>query len=166
MAKKTLLLNASYEILSFIAERKALKLIVKNKVEIISTWDDVINFGYGSMKLPAILRLKNHVRRNYYNSNFSKRALIKRDRSMCQYCAKTLSSSQITIDHVTPRSQGGVTSYVNCVVCCYGCNNKKANRTPDQAMMVLMKTPNNQRLHRCIILLIHKSHGILTGMIS
>lgn len=141
MSKKTLLLNSSYEVLSFIVEKKALKLLIKDKVEVISTWDESIAFANGRMKLPAILRLKTHVRRNYFNSNFSRRALVKRDRSMCQYCAKTLSASQVTIDHVLPRSQGGITSFTNCVICCYACNNRKADRTPDQAMMVLMKKP-------------------------
>lgn len=139
--KKTLLLNASYEILSFIVERKALKLMIKDKVEVISSWDETISFINGKMKLPAILRLKTHVRRNYFNSNFSRRALVKRDKSTCQYCNKVLSASQVTIDHVLPRSQGGITSFINCVVCCYICNNGKANRTPEQAQMILLKRP-------------------------
>lgn len=139
--KKTLLLNASYEVLSFIVERKALKLLIKDKVEVISNWDDSISFINGKMKLPAILRLKTHVRRNYFNSNFSRRALVKRDKGTCQYCSKVLSASQVTIDHVLPRSQGGITSFTNCVVCCYLCNNTKADRTPEQAKMVLLKRP-------------------------
>jgi len=146
MARKILLLNSTYEVLSFVTERKAIKLVVKNKVEVLNFWDDIITFGYGNMKLPSILRLINHVKRNYYNSNFSRRALIKRDENRCQYCAKTLSASRITIDHIIPRSQGGITSYTNCVVCCFTCNSKKANRTPEQAMMVLMKTPKQPTL--------------------
>lgn len=143
MSKKILLLNTSYEVLSFIVEKKALKLLSKdNKVEVVSEWPDIIKWGQGQVHLPAILRLKNHVRRNYFNSNFSRRALIKRDRSQCQYCAKSLSAANITIDHVLPRSQGGITSFNNCVVSCFNCNNNKADRTPEQARMVLMKKPS------------------------
>ena len=138
---KTLLLNASYEVLSFIVERKALKLLIKEKVEVISNWNETISSVSGKMKLPAILRLKTHVRRNYFNSNFSRRALVKRDKSTCQYCNKYLPASQITVDHVLPRSHGGITSFANCVVCCHTCNNTKANRTPEQARMVLLKRP-------------------------
>jgi len=142
MSKKTLLLNASYEVLSFIPERKAFKLLFKeDKVEVISDWDEYIVWGTGRIKHPSILRLKSHVRRNYYNSNFSRKALIKRDKSTCQYCAKKLTASQITIDHVLPRAQGGITSFTNCVVCCQVCNNKKADKTPEQAAMVLLKRP-------------------------
>ncbi len=143
MSKKTLLLNASYEVLSFIPERKVFKLLIKDKVEVISSWDDQINWGKNKIKHPAILRLKNHVRRNYYNSNFSRKALIKRDRSSCQYCGIKLTASQITVDHVMPRAQGGTTSFTNCVVCCQICNNKKADRTPEQAGMALMKKPTH-----------------------
>ena len=143
MSKKTLLLNASYEVLSFIAERKVFKLIFKDKVEVISSWDEIITWDNGKIKYPSILRLKNHVRRNYFNSNFSRKALVKRDRSSCQYCNKKLTASQITIDHVLPRAQGGITSFTNCVICCQICNNYKADRTPEQAKMVLLKKPTH-----------------------
>lgn len=143
MAKKTLLLDASYQVQSFIELKKALKHIVKDKVEIVSTWDDTINYGSGKIKLPAILRLKNSIKRPYFNSNFSRKALVKRDKSTCQYCSKKLSASQITVDHVLPRAQGGGTSYTNCVVSCQICNNKKADRTPEQASMKLLKKPTH-----------------------
>jgi len=145
MSKKTLLLSASYEVISFIPERKAFKLFFndKDKVEVISSWDDEITWSSGKVKHPSILRLKNYVRRNYYNSNFSRKALVKRDKSTCQFCAKKLVASQITIDHVLPRAQGGVTSFTNCVVSCQICNNKKADRTPEQAKMTLLKKPTH-----------------------
>jgi HNH endonuclease len=139
--KKILLLNASFEVLSFITERKALKLLAKEKVEIIEFWNDYIHFANGKWQLPAVLRLKNHVRRSYFNSNFSRKALVKRDRSICQYCNKLLSASQITVDHILPRSAGGKTSFMNCVVACFECNNKKNDRTPEQANMPLLRKP-------------------------
>lgn len=143
MSKKTLLLNASYEVLSFIPERKVFKLLFspKDKVEVISSWEDEIIWSNGKIKHPSILRLKNHIKRNYVNSNFSRKSLIKRDKSTCQYCSKKLLASQITIDHVLPRAQKGITSFINCVVCCQICNNKKADKTPEQAGMVLLKKP-------------------------
>jgi 5-methylcytosine-specific restriction endonuclease McrA len=143
MSKKTLLLDAAYQIVSFIPERKALKLLYKQKVEIISSWEDVIQWDTGEIKHPSILRLKSHVKKNYFNSNFSRKALVKRDRSTCQYCGRKLTASQITIDHVLPRAQGGVTSFVNCVVCCQICNNKKADHTPEQANIKLLRKPTH-----------------------
>jgi 5-methylcytosine-specific restriction endonuclease McrA len=143
MSKKTLLLSATYEVLSFISERKVFKHLIKDKVEILSSWDEIIYWGSGSMKYPAILRLKHHVKRNYFNSNFSRQAAIKRDRSCCQYCGQKLPAAQITIDHVLPRAQGGGTTFTNCVVACQTCNNKKGDRTPLQAGMVLLKKPTH-----------------------
>jgi hypothetical protein len=141
--KKALLLNASYEVITFIPERKIFKLLFKDKCEVIETWQDTINWGNGSILLPSVLRLKSHIRRNYFNSNFSRKALVKRDRSSCQYCGKKLSASQITIDHVLPRAQGGITSFTNCVVACQICNNKKADKTPEQAHMMLLRKPTH-----------------------
>jgi hypothetical protein len=139
--KKTLLLGATYEVLNFIDFRKTIKHLVNEKVEIISYWEDYISFGNGLIKHPSIVKLKKPIKRHYYVNNFSRKALVKRDRSVCQYCNKKLSANQITIDHVVPRSQGGVTSFINCVVACQLCNSKKDNRTPDQAGMRLLRRP-------------------------
>lgn len=141
MSKKILLLDTNYQVQSFIDLKKALKHIFKEKVEVISTWDEYLHFGSGKMKYPSILVLKKPIRRNYFNANFSRTALVKRDKSSCQYCGKKLSAANVTIDHVLPRAQGGITSFTNCVVACQTCNNGKADRTPEQAGMVLLKRP-------------------------
>ncbi len=139
MSKKTLLLSAGYEVISFIPERKVFKLLFKDKVEVVSSWEDSIAWGKDEILHPAIIRLKNPVKRHYFNANFSRKALVKRDRSTCQYCGRKLTASQVTVDHILPRAQGGVTSFTNCVVCCQICNNTKADKTPEQANMVLLK---------------------------
>lgn len=141
MSKKTLLLDSSYQVLSFISERRLFKLLFKEKVEIESSWNDEISWINGKIKYPSIVRLKKYIKRTYFNSNFSRRSIIKRDESKCQYCDKKLSASQITIDHILPKARGGITSFVNCVVSCHSCNNKKADRTPEQADMTLLKRP-------------------------
>lgn len=143
MTHQTLLLSASYEVVSFITERKAIKMLFNDKVEVVSSWDNSCDWVNGSMKLPSILRLKNHIKRNYFNYGFTRQAMVKRDRSTCQFCGKKLVPSQITVDHVKPRAQGGCTSFSNCVVACYECNFKKANRTPEEAGMKLLKTPTH-----------------------
>lgn len=141
--KKTLLLNTSYEVLAFITYKKAFKLLYKEKAEILNNWTDLINWGPIQINHPSILRLKNHVKRNFSHSNFSRRVLVKRDKSTCQYCGVKLTASQITIDHVVPKSHGGATSFTNCVVSCHPCNNKKADKTPEQVGMVLLKKPTH-----------------------
>jgi hypothetical protein len=147
MSCKTLLLSSAYEVVSFIPEHKMLKLVAKNKVEIISEWnDDVITWSSGHMFYPSIVRLKEPFKRNFYNHknsvySFNREAVVRRDNETCQYCGIKISRSKITIDHIIPKSQGGQSTFTNCVVACHSCNSKKANKTPEQAGMVLLSRP-------------------------
>jgi hypothetical protein len=142
MSKKILLLNSTCEVLSFISERKAIKLLFKDKVDIISTWPDMpFSYKRGVVNFPATLRLKYFVKKNYSQLTFSRKAVFKRDRFSCQYCGKFLKSGQVTVDHIIPKSLGGNSSFQNCVTACYTCNNKKGSRTLEQANMVLMSKP-------------------------
>jgi|SRR5579859_813698 len=142
MSKKTLLLNSTYEPLSFLSERRALKLIFKDKCDIINNWNDDIVWQSGKIKLPAIIKLKYYIRRNIViTNNFSRKILIKRDKSQCKYCFKKLTSSQITIDHIIPKSQGGITSFDNCVVSCLDCNYRKGSKTLEQSGLILLEKP-------------------------
>jgi 5-methylcytosine-specific restriction endonuclease McrA len=140
---KTLLLNSGYEVLSFINERKAFKLLFKDKVEVIASWNNKVKWINGYIDHPSVLILKDNVRRNFIRYTFSRSALIKRDNSTCQYCGKKLLPSQITVDHIIPKSQGGPTSFINCVVSCFPCNSKKANLPPDKVGMKLLSKPTN-----------------------
>ncbi|MHB8971774.1 MAG: HNH endonuclease [Pirellulaceae bacterium] len=72
---------------------------------------------------------------------FSRRNIYKRDRYTCQYCGRQPALEDLTIDHVVPRAQGGVSSWGNCVLACFACNKHKADRTPEQARMRLRCTP-------------------------
>jgi len=141
MSKKILLIDATYQVQSFIELKKALKHIYKDKVDVVSNWDEYIYFGKSKISYPAIVKLKIAVRRNYYTNNFSRTSLFKRDMGTCQYCGLELTRATITMDHVIPKSQGGDTSFANCVISCYACNNRKGNRTPEQANMTLLKKP-------------------------
>jgi hypothetical protein len=76
---------------------------------------------------------------------FSRRNLFKRDKLTCQYCGTQPGPEELTIDHVVPRSQGGISSWDNCALACVQCNTTKANRTPQQAGMTLRRTPRKPR---------------------
>lgn len=80
---------------------------------------------------------------------FSRRNLFKRDQWTCQYCGTQPGSMDLTIDHVRPRSQGGVSSWENCVLACVSCNRRKADRTPEQAGLRLSKRPVRPRWKPC-----------------
>ncbi|MDQ1256132.1 MAG: hypothetical protein QG656_728 [Candidatus Hydrogenedentes bacterium] len=72
---------------------------------------------------------------------FSRRNIFERDKNACQYCGKRLAKSDLTIDHVVPRSRGGRDTWDNLVLACVACNVKKGNRTPDEAYMPLIRKP-------------------------
>ena len=91
---------------------------------------------------PAIVRLKKYAPRHIKKRRYNRTGVFRRDRYNCQYCGTTCKTSDLTIDHVRPRDMGGITSWENCVACCYDCNNKKANRTPKMANMPLLHKPS------------------------
>lgn len=72
---------------------------------------------------------------------FSRKNLFKRDRYTCQYCGLQPGPSELTVDHVVPRSRGGVSSWENCVLACVECNKVKADRSPEKAGLKLRKVP-------------------------
>lgn len=72
---------------------------------------------------------------------FSRRNIFERDKNTCQYCNRRFSKTDLTIDHVVPRSKGGKDTWENLVLACVKCNVRKANRTPTQANMPLRRKP-------------------------
>lgn len=92
-------------------------------------------------RVPEVIALNRFDRLPSANVAFNRRNLFKRDRHACQYCGKRPEADELTIDHVIPRSQGGLSSWANCVLACVACNHRKADRTPEQAHMKLRKTP-------------------------
>ena len=137
----TLLLNSTYECIAFISERKVFKLLVKDKIEVLSEWDIKFAWGKGSARHPAVVRLKHHVRWIPRKVRFNRTGVFRRDQHLCQYCSKGLSPSKLTMDHIIPRARGGDSSWRNCVTACFSCNNKKGDRTPEEAGMTLLKKP-------------------------
>lgn len=138
---KTLLLNQSHEVLSFITFRRAIKLVLKEKVEVISAWNQQYFWDNGHIKHPAILRLKYYVNLSNIQARFSRRSVFRRDSYVCQYCGKSLRNSEATLDHIIPTSQGGKSTWLNSLTACLECNLKKANRTPEQAGLIPLSQP-------------------------
>lgn len=139
--KRVLLLNSDWSPLHFITDMRAIVLLYSHKAEQVSEWDDVIKSPSATMNLPATIRLVNYITKRWRAPRFKRRALFNRDGWTCQYCGEKLNWSTITIDHITPRSRGGVTSWQNCVSSCSRCNKKKASLTLEEANMRLIKKP-------------------------
>lgn len=93
------------------------------------------------VEIPEVIVLANFDKVPRKSFHYSKYHVYRRDHHTCQYCGQQLKREQLTIDHVIPRSQGGQTSWVNCVTSCEPCNSKKADRTPEQAGMKMRRKP-------------------------
>ena len=101
-------------------------------------WIHSVNF---QLQVPRIIRLLNYDRVPKQRLRFNRRNVFARDRNQCQYCGHQFPTSELSLDHVVPRSQGGEMSWKNIVCCCVRCNVKKGGRTPRQAHMKLTREP-------------------------
>jgi len=93
------------------------------------------------LRVPEVVALTNYDRIPTNAVTFSRRNIYKRDRYTCQYCGAQPGTEELTLDHVVPRAQGGISTWENCVLACVSCNKRKADRTPEQARMPLRKAP-------------------------
>ena len=138
---RILKLNNSYEPIDIVDWKKAFKLIVNKKVEILKVYDKKINTSENEFVVPAVIRLLNSFKRTHSKINYHKKHVIRRDRNICQYCNKKFKPSKLTIDHVIPQSKGGKTCFENTVACCSECNNKKDNKNLSEVNMKLKRMP-------------------------
>lgn len=137
----TLLLSQSYEPIKIISWQRAITLLFLGKVEVVEEYDHDIRSVTFVIKVPAVVRLLRAFRRHHKPVKFSRVNIYARDGYTCQYCGVRLSVSELTYDHVVPRSQGGATDWTNIVTCCHDCNRVKGGRTPRQAGMQLRAQP-------------------------
>ncbi len=105
-------------------------------------WVRTVHFD---IPVPKIIRLLGYDRLPDQGVKLNRRNIFARDKNICQYCGKHFPTSELSLDHVLPRSQGGGTSWENLVCCCTRCNAKKGGRTPTQAHMPLIKKPIRPR---------------------
>ena len=91
--------------------------------------------------VPKVIRLYGFDRLPRQDVKLNRRNIFARDHNRCQYCGKSSPTSELSLDHVKPRSQGGLSTWDNLVCCCVTCNSRKGGRTPEQAHMPLIRTP-------------------------
>lgn len=138
---ETLVLDFNYQPSGKLSWERAVTQWYKGRVEILESYADreVKSVSF-SMKMPAVVReLTRYRRKNAVK--FSPENVYIRDRGRCQYCNQVIARQKATYDHVLPRSQGGKTKWDNIVISCLTCNQKKRNRTPEQAGMKLLTDP-------------------------
>jgi 5-methylcytosine-specific restriction endonuclease McrA len=142
-----LALNASFEPLTMVPMRRALRLVLDGKAEIIEAdAERVVRSERLTLPRPAVIRLVRfiHVPRRF-RRQVTNTFLFARDRYRCQYCGRTAAElrprESLTRDHLIPLSRGGTNEWTNVVAACSPCNTRKGNRMPEEIGMHPMTQP-------------------------
>ncbi|MGH9784117.1 MAG: HNH endonuclease [Terriglobia bacterium] len=154
-----LVLNATYEPVNVCAARRAVILILNGVALAEEQASGFIHSTRLAMPVPSVIRLLEYRRIPHQARALSRKNILLRDRNTCQFCGRVLSSAELTLDHVIPRSQGGKSAWENLVACCHPCNNRKGDRTPEQAGVKLLRTPRPFNLHTSRHLMRLMAHG-------
>jgi 5-methylcytosine-specific restriction endonuclease McrA len=167
-----LVLNKLFMAVHVISVRRAFCLLCKELAEVVtledgqfatydfSTWrevseyrakhfrhedDDWVRTSSAEIQAPRVIRLLSYDRVPKQTVKFNRRNIFARDGNQCQFCGKRFPTSELSLDHVIPRSQGGKTTWENIVCACVDCNVRKGGRTPRQAHMTLVRKPEKPK---------------------
>ena len=144
LTRKVLLLNASYEALGTISCARAVRLIWKESAEMVERDSNrVLRSQHFEFPAPSVVRLRVYldIHGRQRRAGCKRNRILARDKYRCQFCGKKGGDLDLTIDHLLPSSRGGSTSPENLVAACRPCNQRKGDRTPEEARMPLMKNP-------------------------
>jgi 5-methylcytosine-specific restriction endonuclease McrA len=142
-----LVLNSQYLPIQTTSVKKAIKLIYRG-VAVAEKYTDIMWHSISSeIILPSVIRLINFHKIPVKTYKLSKKNILIRDRYTCQYCKQTVSDRSLTIDHIIPKSRGGSSRWENLVTACKRCNSIKADRTPEEAGMLLLSKPSRISIH-------------------
>ena len=142
-----LVLNATYEPVHVCASRRAIVLVLKGVAHAEEHSPHYLRAPSITLRVPSVIRLLEYRRIPYQTRALSRKNILMRDRNTCQFCGRALPASELTLDHIVPRSRGGDSSWENLVTCCHPCNNRKGDRLPEEAGMLLLRQPRPFNLH-------------------
>src|SRR5437899_6516707 len=167
-----LVLNKLFMAIHIISVRRAFTLLCKDLAEVVSqedgqfatytftTWrevseyraryfrqedDDWVRTVSSEIQVPRVIRLLSYEKLPKQTVKFNRRNIFARDNNQCQYCGRKFPTTELSLDHVTPRSQGGLNTWENIVCACVNCNVRKGGRTPKQAHLSLVRKPETHK---------------------
>ena len=140
---EVLVLNSNYQPLNITSARRAVVMLYLGRAQRVESDSRVFHSELLTIEAPAVVRLSHYVRRPTPVLHISRKSILARDSHTCQYCGAR--HVALTLDHVIPRDLGGKTTWDNLVCCCTTCNNRKANRFPQQAGMKLRRLPRRPK---------------------
>ena len=155
---RVLLLNQTYEPLGTVSVARAVVMTFKNSVT-VEEYDGnrVLRSARAEFPVPSVIRRREYIniRRRREASGMKRLRIYIRDKYRCQYCGEKKPVSDLTLDHILPRSRGGDNSPVNVVTACVPCNGRKGNRTPAEARMPLLTSQSALRVRLERVVLCH-----------
>jgi 5-methylcytosine-specific restriction endonuclease McrA len=167
-----LVLNKMFMAVHVIGVRRAFCLLCKDLAEVVTLEDgQFATYSFGSwaevsafkakltkhededwvrtptaeIQAPRVIRLLAYDKVPRQTVKFNRRNIFARDHNQCQYCGRKFPTSELSLDHVIPRSQGGATTWENIVCACVDCNVRKGGRTPRQANVTLIRKPEKPK---------------------
>jgi 5-methylcytosine-specific restriction endonuclease McrA len=150
-----LVINASYEPINICSARRAMTLVLKGAAVVQEVSAYSVRTSKITLPVPSVVRLQKYRRVPRQNRAVSRKGILFRDGNMCQYCRFRFAPARLTLDHVIPRSRAGDSTWDNLVAACFACNNRKGDRTPQEAGMTLARQPTQ--------ISIHAKHRMLAG---
>jgi 5-methylcytosine-specific restriction endonuclease McrA len=159
-----LVLNNLYQAIQITSVRRAMCLLYKGHVKVVDegfatydfdNWrdlpvgsnDDRLQMPSSTIRVPRVVLLVHYDRLPRYDVRFTRKNIFYRDRNRCQYCGRRNRTRDLNLDHVTPLSRGGRSTWDIVVCCCLRCNMIKGNRLPAEAGMSLVREPARPRWH-------------------
>ena len=144
--RAVLVLNANYAPMMVCTAKRAICLNVLNKIDVLANYEETVNSPSITFNLPSVIKIRDFVKYDNLSVDLNRKNILSRDEHSCQYCGDK--SSPLTIDHILPKGRGGQDSWENLVTACKFCNQKKGNKTPEEANMHLKRKPKRpNRIH-------------------
>ena len=170
MNAKVLRLNKAGTPVAWLNWQETATLVVKDLV-IWSMGETVFKIHGGinnqgvrsSLELPSIIACDGKIEDKAFVPSLTNSLLFARDQQVCMYCGQHFKVAELSRDHVIPTSRGGNDSWTNCVTACRRCNNRKANKTPDEANMELLAVPFVPNRHEYFFL---SNHNVLADQMD
>lgn len=160
-----LVLNRFFQVVQITTARRALTLLYKGQVRAVSAdyttytfehWSDIpvqpdsdpyVTTPSRLILVPYVVQLLKFDKVPRQEVKFSRANIYLRDHNRCQYCGKRFTASELSLDHVTPISRGGRSSWENVVCACLPCNVRKGNKLLSECEMELIRRPEKPRWH-------------------
>jgi 5-methylcytosine-specific restriction endonuclease McrA len=163
MQNRVLLLNGStWEPLAVITVPRAINLLIAGKATVVEETGEFLRTMRDHFAIPSVIALKTYINVPRRKAHWSRKGVLVRDNYTCVYCGlkagavqkdKVLARSDMTIDHIVPRSKGGKDTWTNTACACAGCNHRKGDRLAHEAGMRLRWEPKTPRTSYLVIAL-------------